>query len=79
MIFNAPPTQLRILTKPVDSANSAPHDMVGWWMRGRAEPTQPVDSANLDPNSVAVRAARPWWARLRITGKAKSVAVPECA
>jgi hypothetical protein len=79
MIFNAPPTLMRILTQPEDSANMAPNDMAGWWMEGRAEPTQPVDSANLHSNSLSVRAARPRWPRLRRTGKAKSAATPDCA
>ena len=79
MIFNAPPTLMRILTQPKDSANLAPNDMAKWWMEGRAELTPPVDSANLDSNSLAVRAARPWWSRLRRTGKAKSAATPDCA
>ena len=79
MVFSAPPTLMRILTQPEDSANMAPNDMAGWWMAGRAERTRPVDSANSDPNSLAVRATRPRWPRLWRTGKAKSAATPDCA
>ena len=77
MIFNAPPTQIRMMTKPVGSANALPHDMAGWWVAGRDEHTRPVDSASLEPDSLAVRAARPWWPSLRRTRKAKSAATPE--
>lgn len=76
MIFNAPPTQLRMLVQPVDLANSKPHDMVGWWLEGRAELAQPVDSANLASIPRAVRAARSRWPRLRRTGKVQSDAAP---
>ena len=79
MIFNAPPTLMRILTQPADSANLASREMAAWWMEGRAERTQSVDSANLAPNSLAVRAARLRWPRLRNTGKAKSAATPKAS
>ena len=79
MIFNPPPSLLRILTQPEDSANMTPNEMAAWWMEGRAESTQPVDSANSDSKSLAVRVARLRWPRLRRTGKAKSAATPDCA
>jgi hypothetical protein len=79
MIFNPPPSLLRILTQPEDSANMTPNEMAAWWMEGRAESTQPVDSANSDSKSLAVRLARLRWPRLRRTGKAKSGATPDCA
>lgn len=75
MILNAPPTLMRIITRPEDSANLEPNEMARWWIEGRA--TQPEDSTNLAPNSLAARAARARWPRLRRTGKAGSAATPK--
>ena len=71
MIFNAPPTLMRVITQPADSPNLAPNELAGWWMAGRAEPTQPADSANLEADSLGVRAARPRWPGLRRTGRSR--------
>ena len=73
MIFNAPPTQIRMMTQPVSRANPDPEDMVRWWVEGRAEPTQPADSGNLDRNLLTIRLR---WPRLWRTGQVESAATP---
>jgi hypothetical protein len=77
MIFNAPPTLMRIITQPADSPHLAPNEMAAWWMAGRAEPTQAVDAANSASNSTTVRTARLRWPRLRANAKARRAATPE--
>jgi hypothetical protein len=74
MILNVQPTQMRIVTAPEDSPILDPSEMAGWWQTRRAERTQPADLANLDPNRLAVPAARPRWPRLRRTSRVKSAA-----
>ena len=77
MIFNAPPTLMRVITQPADSPHLAPNEMAAWWMEGRAEPTQTVDAANPAPNARAVRAARLRWPRLQRTAKTTRAATSE--
>jgi hypothetical protein len=79
MISNVPPTFLRIITQPADSPILEPNNMAEWWVAGRAERKQPLDSANLEPDSLAVRAAGLRWLRFGRSGKARSIATPEHA